>query len=389
MSIFYSHINTAITIIKAYKTDTSFAAFIKQYFSKEKKYGSRDRKQIASLCYNYFRVSHILKQLPVEETILQATFLCNENSIFISKLKPEWLQYISLTIQEKISFINPELNITDLFPLTKELNEGIDVEAFCKSMLEQPAVFIRIRPTHFEQSIQKIKQSNIPFSFVEKDCVQFEPGTKIESFLIPDKEVLIQDFNSQKVLNFLMRHPDVFPTNIKVWDCCAASGGKSILLTDRLKTTFKLTVSDIRESIINNLKQRFKIAGIQDYQYLVTDISSPKNKQVFEKFDLIICDAPCSGSGTWSRTPEQFRFFKSNSIKTFARLQQNICLNVLPQLKTGGLFFYITCSVFEMENGDQVRFLKQEAGLELLESNYLYGFKNKADSMFVAVFKKK
>jgi 16S rRNA (cytosine967-C5)-methyltransferase len=48
---------------------------------------------------------------------------------------------------------------------------------------------------------------------------------------------------------------------LAVWDCCAASGGKSILVKDTLNS-IQLTVSDIRQSILNNLQQRFAVAGI-------------------------------------------------------------------------------------------------------------------------------
>ena len=90
--------------------------------------------------------------------------------------------------------------------------------------------------------------------------------------------------NQQQVFNFL-KQPGFFNTAIEnhslaVWDCCAASGGKSILLTDILKQKIELTVSDIRETILKNLHQRFKSAGIINYESFVTDLSLADNKTI-------------------------------------------------------------------------------------------------------------
>jgi 16S rRNA (cytosine967-C5)-methyltransferase len=59
------------------------------------------------------------------------------------------------------------------------------------------------------------------------------------------------------------------------------------------------------------------------------------------KFDLVICDAPCSGSGTWSRTPEQLYFFNEKKISEYSILQKNIVGNALKSLKKDGYFLYM------------------------------------------------
>ena len=197
----------------------------------------------------------------------------------------------------------------------------------------------------------------------------------------------------QKVLNYLQENLQALceknkpAENLSIWDCCAASGGKSILLTDILQQKINLTVSDIRPGSISNLHQRFKKAGIKNYQHFITDISSPKNKLPSTSYDIIICDAPCTGSGTWSRTPEQLYFFNPSAIAGFAEKQKKIAANVLPYLKQDGLFFYITCSVFKKENDEVAGYIQQQ-NMQLLQMQYLYGDDKKADSMFVAVFKK-
>ena len=106
-----------------------------------------------------------------------------------------------------------------------------------------------------------------------------------------------------------------------------------------------------------------------------------------EKFSVILCDVPCSGSGTWGRTPEQYYSFEENQIEAFVKKQKNIVINTIAHLAKDGWFIYITCSVFKAENEDMVDFIQENFSCQLLEMKYLKGYENKADTMFVAYFK--
>ena len=144
-----------------------------------------------------------------------------------------------------------------------------------------------------------------------------------------------------------------------------------------------LTVSDVRPSIIANLKKRFAEAGIKNYNAFVADAvtASPNTK-----FDLIIADVPCSGSGTWARTPEQLSFFKESQVDDYTALQIAIAANAIKYLEPGGYLLYITCSVFKKENELQVEKLLA-MGMQLVEQEVLKGYSENADSMFVALLR--
>ena len=118
---------------------------------------------------------------------------------------------------------------------------------------------------------------------------------------------------------------------------------------------------------------------------MVVDLSTSgiKTQQLF---DLIICDAPCSGSGTWSRTPEQLYFFDEKKIDQYAALQKKIVTNAVKSLKKDGFFLYITCSVFKKENEEVVQFLENKLFLHLIHAEYLEGYRQKADTLFSALF---
>ncbi len=172
----------------------------------------------------------------------------------------------------------------------------------------------------------------------------------------------------------------------KVWDCCAASGGKSLLVKD-LFPEIALTVSDVRSSILHNLEERFKKAGIKDYHSFVADLTKPKSIPFAEqRFDLIICDAPCSGAGTWSRTPEQLHYTQQADIERYSQLQKSIVTNAVTQVKKGGYFLYITCSVFSRENEEVTALIESNTALHLVEEKYLTGYEKKADTLYAALF---
>lgn len=358
---------------------------LKRSFAANKKFGSKDRKSITSLCYNYYRLGNALKNKITEERIIIATFLCsNTSNKVLEALAPDLNEQIHLPIQEKcvLQGINPK----HIFPFLEELGADIDFDNFAYSFLKQPLFFLRIRVGKKEIVYVKLKNANIVFEVIADNCIALPQTTKIDEILILNKEVVVQDYNSQRVFNYIKNEINILPKLPKVWDCCAASGGKSILIFDILKGNIDLKVSDIRPSILNNLKARFKDAGIKNYHTSSVDMSKCENISIKKEYDIIICDAPCTGSGTWARTPEQLAFFNKKSIIEFVALQKSIASNAIQQLKKGGLFFYITCSVFKKENEEVVEYLQQNENFNLLHKEYLKGYDMQADTMFVAVF---
>ena len=388
MSRFYSHANTAKSIINLYKGEMPFSAFLKIFFAKEKKYGSGDRRSISSLCYNYFRLGSAIKNKSIDDRLLTSIFLCNhELSELLKNEKPEWNEKMDLPVSEKLALTGIEAE--NIFPFNDQLSKDIAINAFNTSFLIQPDLFVRIRPGKQAAVKKKLEEAKISSTEISETCFAFANGTRLEQVLDINQEVVIQDLNSQRVGELLkIAAPEKTAT---VWDCCAASGGKSIMAYDILPQ-ISLTVSDIRQSIVQNLYKRFRDAGIKNYTSFIADLTSYKNLREmlqYKKFDLIICDAPCSGSGTWSRTPEQLLFFDENEITRYSNLQKSICTNTVPFLQKDGYFLYITCSVFEQENESIVDFLTHQFPLTLVRKKLLKGYEIKADTMFAALFQLK
>ena len=115
-----------------------------------------------------------------------------------------------------------------------------------------------------------------------------------------------------------------------------------------------------------------------------------KNPALFkeQQFDVIIADVPCSGSGTWARTPEQKLSFNMEQLNKFSELQYHMVINLIPFLKKGGSLYYSTCSVYQKENTEVINKLISTSSLELIQSKMIIGINENADSMFVAELKR-
>lgn len=378
-----NQLKTFQRILGSYPAETPLSKFLPGFYRQNKQMGSNDRRVANRLMYNYFRLGKALYNTPTEDRLIVAEFLCNsQTNSFLQHFKPEWALCIGFEIDEKLKLVktaHPDFKLTDVFPWSAELSEGIDKQAFLKSFFVQPDLFIRVRKG-FEQNVKSVlTKETITFKDEGNGCFSLPNGTRLETLFPQQNFFEVQDLSSQQTANYFK--PEKWDA---WWDACAASGGKSLLLHE-LEPNLKLVVSDIRESILANLDERFQQAGLIKYQKKILDLTQNVDPELHNyEFDGIILDAPCSGSGTWGRTPEMISQFEPQKISFFQKLQQNIGSNVVKYLKPGKPLIYITCSAFKAENEANVDFLVKEVGLKLEQQAILKGYENKADTMFVA-----
>jgi len=377
---FDNQLRIAGAIIAAYQGETPLHVWLKDFFRQHKQMGSRDRKTVAGIVYGYYRLGHSVREMSMEDRILLGLFLTNDRpGEFLAYFRPEWNKQINRPLEEKISLVDG-FDPADIFPWKNELSEGVDHYSFCLSFLRQPDLFLRIRPGYQQQVLERVGQGFIPPS-----TIRLPNGTKVEELFTPDKEVVIQDYSSQRVAEFLCELSSAEGRGAvrKFWDTCAASGGKAILVHD-LYPGMDITVSDIRESILRNLQQRFHQAGIKEYHSFVADLSKPDPWMPAERMDLVLTDVPCTGSGTWSRTPEELYFFNPRKISDYQSTQKSILSNVIGSLTPGACLVYSTCSVFKKENEDMIAFILSKPCLRQERAEVLKGYDQKSDTMYAA-----
>jgi 16S rRNA (cytosine967-C5)-methyltransferase len=378
-----NQLKTFQRILEEYPAETPLSRFLPGFYRQNKQMGSTDRRVASRLVYNYFRLGRALPGLPADERLFIAEFLCNTQlNSFLQHFKPEWAACIDFAIEEKLNMVkatHPDFNLVDVFPWTGQISAGIDKEQLLKSFFVQPDLFIRVYKA-FETHVKgALTTAGIAFKDEGSGCLSLPNGTKLEVAIPNPNWYEVQDFSSQQTAGFFKPQKwDYW------WDACAGSGGKSLLLHDQ-EPSVKLVVSDIRESILSNLDERFQQAGLTKYQKKLLDLTQNNDLLLHDyAFDGIILDAPCTGSGTWGRTPEMISQFDPYKIEFFQRLQQSIARNVAKHLKPGKPLIYITCSVFKAENEAAVDFMVKELGLKLEEKKVLKGYEGKADTMFAA-----
>jgi 16S rRNA (cytosine967-C5)-methyltransferase len=155
----------------------------------------------------------------------------------------------------------------------------------------------------------------------------------------------------------------------------------------------QLFVSDIREEILLELNRRFSHASIVPQSMFCTDLQNSLSKQVVDSnlpvggVDLIIADVPCTGSGTWARSPEWLKAFDLELIAAYQDRQKKIVANLPAHLNEEGYLLYITCSVFKQENEEVVAFLQTNSGLQLVKQSVVH--EPGGDYLFAALFSKK
>jgi 16S rRNA (cytosine967-C5)-methyltransferase len=379
-------------IVEEYPANTPLTKFLPGFFKKNKQMGSTDRRIASQLLYNFFRIGQAAKEHPIEDRLSMAQFLCNNSSDpFLKHHNPELNDQIEHTLPEKIDFLRTRysFNLNDVFPFTEHLSKSMNTGSFLLSLFNQPDLFIRIHPGKEALVKSGLETAGVYFKELSSNTLALPNGTKLEKIFETQSSgsnsanyshsYEVQDLSSQQTGSYFQ--PKKYE---HWWDACAASGGKSLLLFNQ-EPSIKLVVSDIRESVLNNLDERFTAAGLHNYQKKVLDLTQNPDPILHDfHFDGIILDAPCTGSGTWGRTPEMISQFEEYKIKGFQSLQKSIATNVIKYLKPGKPLIYITCSVFKEENEDVVAYLVDVLGLQLEFSEVLKGYEHKADTMFVA-----
>lgn len=356
-------------ITDTYRGDLPLTHFLKGYFRQHPILGSRDRRILSAMAYSWYRVHKGLAhaQLPYPEAMLACLTLCHAITPGMERM----LQDVALPDVDRL--FRPDA----LYDGQNALSEGISKQDWLNSMRVQPMLFVRIRHQSYVRKALAILLDNGVEGTAEGNCIALPNGAPIEK-LLPADSYVVQDASSQATGRWLDAKPGQ-----RWWDCCSGAGGKSLLLADQC-SGIQLTVSDTRPSILHNLEERFRLYGHKIPTTAVADATDAYEiKEVTggKQYDRILCDVPCTGSGTWARTPEQMYFFDPAAVADFAARQQAILNNVSKYLAQGGKLFYITCSVFAQENEE----VAKNGQLKVTNSQLINGITQRADSMYIAV----
>lgn len=371
------------SIIQNYKGEQPLIQYLKTFFSQHKQLGKRDRKAITDACFIFYRAIatqdikaiHPLKI--VEDYFKPLTGKHYWNFLFKQRI-------------EEDTFQNFQWNITNFSKKTEKFtfSEGFTHAQFVILLNQQPKVFYRYLGTADHGELPEHHEYKVKISEEEFKIYQVDQDINLLNYY-SEKEIIIQDLNSQLILINACKAIQEEKKKLnfkKVWDGCAGAGGKTLLLQE-LITADQWWATDIRPPILKELNRRLQLYGRKVNRIQKVDLSSPfLNSDI--SVDLLILDVPCSGSGTWGRTPERKSFFTDLEMKQWTLLQSKILENAASTVLKGGYIIYMTCSVFKEENEEVVNaFLKKQLQFTSLYSKLMIGIKDKADTLYVHVLK--
>ena len=357
-----------------YEEHQALDHFLNKLFRSNPKYGSKDRRRIGDALFRVFRDYGFLEKLlkkeerSAENLLIYSSLLAGEKEIPASRLEKCPLgEKLFLEIAGKENFyarlitFGKELVAEDnfprwLLPCFPSCEAARDV---ADSLLERSPLWFRLNFPGDGKKTEKILKE-----FAAKDIVLlFHPFKKDAFRIAVDKKVQLQEFVTFR--DGLFEIQDLSSQCIgagyagevnnekhfSILDCCAGGGGKTLQMASFLHetgTAGKVFAWDIRRNKLEETFRRGKKAGLRNIAILE---SFPAGK----KFDKVLVDAPCSGSGRWRRAPEQRFLLTEEELEKVVSSQLEILENAAKCVKNGGVLVYGTCSVFYRENMGNIK----------------------------------
>lgn len=392
-----ARIQTVIEVLSdVFSSSTPADQLITLNFRQKRFIGSSDRREISESIYQILR-----NRLSLEWLGHQADFGQLDTSLSFSRM----LTIVYLVTEKKV-----DLNtIYDgerygPSPLKKgELLASQRLAVTGKTLLEQAPLNVQLNlPEWLLEPLQHIFQENLAdevaalnrpacldlrvntlkatreevLATLKKEGIQAQPtpwspdGIRLDQRRpLPDNPLWkkglidVQDEGSQLV----SRLTDVKP-GMMVLDYCAGAGGKTLSMAAMMNNQGRIVATDIFDWRLDRSKERLRRADIHNVECRVLNEAGNRwIKRQANRFDRVLVDVPCSGTGTWRRNPDLKWRLTADDLIELLEKQHQILSTVVPLVKKGGRLIYATCSVLREENHAQIeRFLTENPEFKII-----------------------
>ena len=265
-------------------------------------------------------------------------------------------------------------DVPDWIGALAQADLGAQAEAYAMALRERAPVMLRVNTglCSGEEAIAFLAAQNIscaPHPIAGTALSVTEGARKIaQSHAYEQGWVELQDGASQAAMETLPIAPGA-----RVLDYCAGGGGKSLALAAR---GAQMAAWDIAPVRMRDLPARAARAGVQITRLEAPDQGAP--------YGMVLCDAPCSGSGTWRRAPEAKWRLTPDRLEALTQMQDDVLRAAALLVAPGGRLVYATCSVFACENMQRTQaFMAASPGWRL-ERHHAWEVSGGGDGFFVA-----
>ncbi len=227
--------------------------------------------------------------------------------------------------------------------------EGFDKEAFEKVHASGDQItsvrlnpLKNLKPQAFNNKLTQVPWAQSGFYLESRPSFTFDPLFHAGCYYVQEA--------SSMFLELALKQTFDLSKPIKVLDLCASPGGKSTHIQSLISQESLLVSNDVIRSRANVLKDNIIKWGCEN---VVVTNNDPKDFSKLENyFDVIVVDAPCSGSGLFRRDPTAIEEWSENNVQLCSQRQQRILADVWPALKKDGILIYSTCSYSKEEDED-------------------------------------
>ena len=289
--------------------------------------------------------------------VWEATELAKKYSIGISKFINGTLRNYLRNKDLELKELYDKKNYEVLYSIPKWFYDVLEKQ-YGNENLKQAITSLKKIP-YLSVRVNKLKYSEVEFEeFLKENDIQIikkvdtvyyiNSGLIINSEEFKTGKIIAQDASSYLAAKNLGAMP-----NELVLDICAAPGGKTAVLAEKMKNNGEVIAIDIHQHKIKLIDTNMKKLGIDIVKAIVMDARNV-NKQG-RKFDKILVDVPCSGYGVIRKKPEILYSKNRENIEELAKLQLEILNSAADILKDGGELIYSTCTITDEENTNNIK----------------------------------
>ncbi len=246
---------------------------------------------------------------------------------------------------------------------------GFDEDLFLRAHHDVPPVSVRLNGGKITDELSFIKKSGMPvrepvpwcrsgYYLSERPKFTLDPSLHAGAYYVQEA--------SSMFIHHMVNELTSDEKGLAVLDLCAAPGGKSTLLS-ALPQVRLVVANEIIRQRVSILYENVVKWG--DPRIMISNSDPSQCRQLGGYFDLMLVDAPCSGSGLFRKDAEAISEWSMENVKHCAERQKRILADALPALKEGGILIYSTCSYSSEENEEIMDWLMQHAQLESLAVN--------------------
>lgn len=270
---------------------------------------------------------------------------------------------------------NEALDVPDWLAGALQASLGVDYAPVMAAMRQRAPIYLRVNLARMSvaAAVEGLAGEGIaarPVNWVNSAVEVTGNARKIQqSVLYLSGLVELQDASSQAVVAALG-----LDAGLRVLDYCAGGGGKALAMA---ALGAQVDAHDIHDQRMRDLSARAERAGAR--------VRIVKDVEKTVPYDVILIDAPCSGSGSWRRDPAGKWALTAVKLADLVTVQAGIMDLCRPMVRPGGILAYATCSVLRAENEDQVAaFQARHAGWRLRDARRFSPLQG-GDGFFVAL----